>query len=495
MTIKEIEEHTGIPRANIRYYETEGLLSPSRSTNGYRDYSEADLETLLKIKLLRSIHVSMEDIKALQSGSSELTGVLRHHIQKLETEQKELKCSKEVCKVMRDEGAKYGTLNAQRYLDYMERSFKEDSAIFQDSVWETDIIPKENVPWRRYFARSLDMAIYGVVWNIFLMYVCNVNTQKSNIGLSIVGTIVILVLMLLVEPVLLSLFGTTLGKWVLGLHVANLEAEKPNYQESLLRTIQVIYYGLGASVPIVNWVCLYRNYKRCVAGEDMEWEYRSNVLHIEKGIREIVGYLFSYVCLAAVVLLATLGVRLPKNRGDITIAEFCDNFNQLAEYYQLFEDRELSESGEWKQEETSGTIVVYFTENWESPEFTFTEEGGVLTGVSFSESFTLPADKAGQRSAHGMLDFYQEEMVMAVLAYLPTREEYPILSDRAYEIADYILKNAYQDFSIEEYGVKISYDLEYTNFQNLYKEGFLIKLDDSVDAKCSFVFSMELQKD
>ena len=40
MTIKEIEALSGMSRANIRYYETEGFLSPERRENGYRDYSE-----------------------------------------------------------------------------------------------------------------------------------------------------------------------------------------------------------------------------------------------------------------------------------------------------------------------------------------------------------------------------------------------------------------------------------------------------------------------
>ena len=37
MTIKEIEALSGLNRANIRYYESEGLLAPERSSNGYRD--------------------------------------------------------------------------------------------------------------------------------------------------------------------------------------------------------------------------------------------------------------------------------------------------------------------------------------------------------------------------------------------------------------------------------------------------------------------------
>ena len=47
MTIKELEERTGMTRANIRYYETEGFLSPERRENGYRDYSEEDLESAI----------------------------------------------------------------------------------------------------------------------------------------------------------------------------------------------------------------------------------------------------------------------------------------------------------------------------------------------------------------------------------------------------------------------------------------------------------------
>ena len=76
MTIKEMEELAEMPRANIRFYEAEGLLSPARNVNGYRDYSQEDLLVLRKIKLLRSLHMSLEDIKALHTGKQELSVVL-----------------------------------------------------------------------------------------------------------------------------------------------------------------------------------------------------------------------------------------------------------------------------------------------------------------------------------------------------------------------------------------------------------------------------------
>ena len=40
MKINQVEQMVGIAKKNIRYYESEGLLSPQRNAvNGYRDYS------------------------------------------------------------------------------------------------------------------------------------------------------------------------------------------------------------------------------------------------------------------------------------------------------------------------------------------------------------------------------------------------------------------------------------------------------------------------
>ena len=58
MNIGQLEAALGMTRANIRFYEKEGLLSPTRSENGYRDYTGSDLDTLRRIKLLRQLQFS-----------------------------------------------------------------------------------------------------------------------------------------------------------------------------------------------------------------------------------------------------------------------------------------------------------------------------------------------------------------------------------------------------------------------------------------------------
>ena len=68
MTIKDVETQTGLARANIRYYEAEGLISPERAENGYREYSQEDAETLLRVKLLRALGLTVGQIKAIVRG-------------------------------------------------------------------------------------------------------------------------------------------------------------------------------------------------------------------------------------------------------------------------------------------------------------------------------------------------------------------------------------------------------------------------------------------
>lgn len=46
MKINEAEELLGISKANIRFYEKQGLLTPGRSENRYRDYSGKDIDRL-----------------------------------------------------------------------------------------------------------------------------------------------------------------------------------------------------------------------------------------------------------------------------------------------------------------------------------------------------------------------------------------------------------------------------------------------------------------
>ncbi len=68
MKINEAVKRTGLSKKAIRLYEDKGLLQVRRISNGYRDYAEADIEILKRIKMLRLVGVPISDIRLWQTG-------------------------------------------------------------------------------------------------------------------------------------------------------------------------------------------------------------------------------------------------------------------------------------------------------------------------------------------------------------------------------------------------------------------------------------------
>ena len=89
MLRNEIQEKTGLTRKAIEYYEEKGLIKPVKLENGYRDYSDEDLETLNQIFLFRKIGLSISEIEdCLSSDGKSFSSILRRKEYQLEIEQK-----------------------------------------------------------------------------------------------------------------------------------------------------------------------------------------------------------------------------------------------------------------------------------------------------------------------------------------------------------------------------------------------------------------------
>ncbi|MGP5649398.1 MerR family transcriptional regulator [Psychrobacter celer] len=63
MKIGKLSNISGVSIRMLRYYETEGLLQPRRTTSGYRDYVLADIRTVERIKLLGSGGMTLATIR------------------------------------------------------------------------------------------------------------------------------------------------------------------------------------------------------------------------------------------------------------------------------------------------------------------------------------------------------------------------------------------------------------------------------------------------
>ncbi len=126
MRINEVESLVGITKKNIRFYEQSGLLSINRnSDNGYRDYTQSDVDDLKKIKLLRKLSLPIEEIKRIKSGSLTLEDALNRQVIVLEREKKNIEQISLFCQKIADTKCQYHTLDSTDYLEQMIEMEKE----------------------------------------------------------------------------------------------------------------------------------------------------------------------------------------------------------------------------------------------------------------------------------------------------------------------------------------------------------------------------------
>ncbi len=147
MTIKQLEEHLGIPRATVRFYEKENLIKPERQNNSYREYSDENVATLKKIIILRRIGISVSDIKKTLDGECTLQSLLDKNITDLENQIKELEGAINVSKTMQERNEDIFTLDENMYLEEinnLEKSGFRFKDILNDVIeFEKSVILKE----------------------------------------------------------------------------------------------------------------------------------------------------------------------------------------------------------------------------------------------------------------------------------------------------------------------------------------------------------------
>lgn len=120
MKINEVEQQAGITKRNIRFYEQQGLLSPKRNMeNGYREYTEEEVDELKKIKLLRKLSLPIEEIRRIQNGELLLEDALQRQIIVLDREKSNLEEMSGLCLSLSEKHCQYSNLSPEYYLERM----------------------------------------------------------------------------------------------------------------------------------------------------------------------------------------------------------------------------------------------------------------------------------------------------------------------------------------------------------------------------------------
>lgn len=378
MTIHEVETRCGMDRANIRFYEREGLLAAPRLQNGYRDYTEENVQTLLRIRLLRSLHVSLDDIRALQTGEKELDATLRAQLERLAREEADAAAAGRVCREIESEHVSFSQLDAPKYLSRLGSGAEPLSA----PQAAEDRVPYPCAPVRRYLARQLDSALCGMLSLAFLSLCGVLFTQARSLTLLI--TLLSLALTVFLEPALLHWFGTTPGKALLGLSIEAEDGGRLSYSEGWSRVWSVLWRGCGFGIPVYSLVRLYKCLDASLSGEVMPWD--DGYVYVQRDRKA--WRVPAFAAAAAVAIFLTFAVvfaqQLAPNRGALTAAQYADNFNYLDRYFTGGGVYALQPDGSW----------LLQPDGPDSGEWTVTEEradgfwtamstdGRVLSGMS-----------------------------------------------------------------------------------------------------------------
>ena len=364
MTIKEIEALSGLPRANIRYYESEGLIAPRRAENGYREYSQTDVDVLL--------------------------------------------CS---------------------------------------------------LPWH------------------LVLQAAGVDTKErlASIWMSVLGAVTMLVL----EPLLLHLFGTTPGKGLMGLRVADENGKRMTLAAAWRRTWRALWYGYGFFIPIYSIVRLYASWKAEQDERPLEWEDGSELHAAPWKAWRGAAWAAAVLTLLAATVLTGLKTYQPTYTGDLTVRQFAENYDYIHSR-EGFLSRELYSDGTWAFATQLGSYVVSHTKN--VPNLSYTTKDGSLIGISLhmgAETCTGPVYNLPFR-----------ELYLTILAFDGARSS--ASADEALAVAArQLLDEPLRELHTQAAGYQIDYSLITTGFTGLAEDG---SLELPRNTTGSYELSFEIRK-
>lgn len=259
---------------------------------------------------------------------------------------------------------------------------------------------KADCPWRRFFARSLDLLICSAIYELVTGAILRINLLERSFLMSMVDLYMSFGILFLLEPLLLSQLGTTPGKWIFGISLRKMDGSKLSYGESFSRLCQVFWQGYGLQIPIYNLVRLYKSYTLCSENGEMPWD--TQILYHVQPNRwyHVIGFIAAYAAVICISTGARFWASSPLHVGEISQKEFVENYNQDTKF--LSENRQkkdalvytegnnlytLSDSPIFEDDFTAMLIDTDIPAKME-----ITETNGIVTALTITHEVPASAD-------------------------------------------------------------------------------------------------------
>ncbi len=278
-------------------------------------------------------------------------------------------------------------------------------------------------PWRRYFAYSIDAAIYSGIYYFLFNALLKV---PSTWYMDILAVIMGLVIYVLATAFLISRYKTTLGKWLWGFSIENKDGSNLTFSDSLARSFASIRWGLGFGIPIYNIVRLIISYKQSKRDERRWNESYKYELKDLNGSR-IWAFIAMTIVLAIFHQNAIFMEHDILHKGDISRAEHIENVNRYIELNDVWfvsDKRYLDEDGKWARVKSADkyrhSLEEFPSDTKIDREFSYDENGNII-----AYKFTFKASENDD-----MIHFsnkYLDEVKVLVLALDDMPYHYPKL--------------------------------------------------------------------
>lgn len=126
-------------------------------------------------------------------------------------------------------------------------------------------------PWRRFFARLVDLWIIALPTAFLVALALSSISQTFGLWIQRPGSEyafgwLLMPLVLLAEAAIYAIFGNTAGKSLLGISVTTVGAQRPTAAQYLHRQLGVYWFGLGTGFPLVSLFTMARQYGRLKSG-------------------------------------------------------------------------------------------------------------------------------------------------------------------------------------------------------------------------------------
>ena len=204
----------------------------------------------------------------------------------------------------------------------------------------------------------------------------------------------------------------------------------------------------------------------------LEWEEESVLVKKEShaAFRGVV-YAAAAAFLTAAGFFIWQAGSLPPNRGSLTVAEFCKNYNATQEFYDISRPVNvpdtylynymvypmiLDDNGQWQN--YPGISQSFGKEFSELPHLSFSEKQGTVTKISFSMSYT---------DENVTVTPYSDFMALAAISYICAQEDYSVFQDPPQEIYERIKEQAdeYGNFAFAAGGVMIRCSVDFSGYE------------------------------